>query len=149
MNNLIRNSDNNIYNMDSSNKYLSSEIYKKLKFYSSEKDLFNLVSILLFNQKENDIGSELFKFFPDRNNLFEFLEVFGGKELKVPTIEEFIHKLKVCIFLYHYDILQKTFKDSVIAAGFEYEDTKIIEVKNQLLKERSELLQNVKKSITD
>ena len=130
----------NIWSIDHrSDKFAMKNLIKNIK---SDSDLFALAGLIL---NPNVNSSEISKLFTiiDSESLLNFLKIFGGKVVRIPTIDELIEEFKFIKLIYCYDFQCLSFSESMRQAGLEnYDRAKLIEKRNFLI-------ENLKKVYVD
>ncbi len=107
---------------------------KKSLMTLKDVDIYSLSMFTLYKIKdipEYSAISEL-PYVLDRNNMLKFCEYFGGRTIKVPTVEE-LHSLMYLLLLYQYvNIEGMKYDDAITLIG--YDSKNLRKVKSSYIK---------------
>lgn len=127
----------NIWSLD--HRSDKSDMRNLIKNLKSDSDLFSLAGLIMNPNLDN--SSDLSKLFTiiDSESLLNFLKIFGGQTIKVPTIEELIEEFKFIKLIYCYDFQNLSFAESMRQAGFSDSN------RSDLINKRNLLIEKLKK----
>ena len=121
----------NIWSLD--HRSDKSDMKNLIKNIKSDSDLFALSGLIL---NPNVNSSELSKLFTiiDSESLLNLFKIFGGKTIRIPTIDEMIEEFKFIKLIYCYDFQNLSFSESMRQSGLEDHDrTELIGKRNSLI----------------
>lgn len=129
----------NIWSID--HRSDKNDMRNLIKNIKSDSDLFALAGLILNpNVNSSDI-SKLFTIV-DSESLLNILKIFGGKTIRIPTIDEFLEEVKFIKLIYCYDFQNLSFSESMRQSGLENSDrTELIGKRNSLI-ERLKMVYN-------
>lgn len=130
----------NIWSLDHrSDKNDMKNIIKNIK---SDSDLFALAGLILNPDVNSSDISKLFTIV-DSESLLNLLKIFGGKIIRIPTIDEIIEEFKFIKLIYCYDFQNLSFSEAMRQAGLENSN------RVELIGKRNSLLERLKKVYND
>lgn len=126
----------NIWSIDHrSDKNDMKNLIKNLK---SDTDLFALAGLILNPNIDSSDTSKLFAIL-DSESLLNLLKIFGGKTVRIPTLDELIEEFKFIKLIYCYDFQNLSFSESMRQAGFDDSE------RSNLINKRNLLIEKLKK----
>lgn len=130
----------NIWSLD--HRSDKSDMKNLIKNIKSDSDLFALSGLIL---NPNVNSSELSKLFTiiDSESLLNLFKIFGGKTIRIPTIDEMIEEFKFIKLIYCYDFQNLSFSESMRQSGLEYHD------RTELIGKRNSLIERLKMVYSD
>lgn len=130
----------NIFNLDQRNA--NKDMRKIINNIKSDAGLYSLAGIVMGCNSDNDIVSELFSGLGSEA-FMNFINIFGGRTIKVPTIDEVIESLRFIKLIYLYDFEYKSFAESMRSAGYPES------MRKELINRREVLLSKVKGGVSN
>ena len=126
----------NIWSLDHrSDKNDMKNLIKNIK---SDSDLFSLAGLILNPNVDSSDISKLFTIL-DSESLLNLLKIYGGKIIRIPTIDEIIEEFKFIKLIYCYDFQNLSFSESMRRSGLEEFD------RMELIGKRNSLIERLKK----
>lgn len=129
----------NIWSLD--NRSDRADMRNLIKNIKSDSDLFAIAGLIL---NPNVNSSDLSKLFTivDSESLLNLLKIFGGKTVRIPTIDEVLDEFRFIKLIYCYDFQNMSFSESMRQSGFsESERSELIGKRNSLI-ERLKMVYN-------
>lgn len=105
---------------DDINEATNSSVEHLLNDVKDMGDLYFLVLLILSKMEKSSkysMMSEL-SYLLDSQSFINLLWYYEGQTIRVPTREELSEALKMMLIYYHYHILEKPWRDSLLAVGY-------------------------------
>lgn len=129
----------NIWSLDHrSDKNDMKNLIKNIK---SDSDLFAIAGLILNPNINSSETSKLFTII-DSESLLNLIKIFGGKTIRIPTINEIIDEFRFVKLIYCYDFQNMSFAESMRQCGFDNSERSELISKRNFLIERLKLVYN-------
>ncbi len=92
----------------------------------SQSDIYSIVCELLYVVKDNPNYSAMSElaYILNQESFIKFIKYFGGTTLAVPTLDDFKQTLKVMQLYHYFNVQNMSWKDALVKAGFERNETR-------------------------
>lgn len=92
----------------------------------SQSDIYSIVCELLYVIKDDPKYSAMSElaYILNQESFIKFIKYFGGTSITVPTLDEFKQTLRVMQLYHYFNVQNMSWKDALVKAGFERNETR-------------------------